>query len=127
MGITMCAAHSTTLAQAQGLFVTSTGLQRPRARSLNSGSINCMHACMACPLTWRCPVLYDRGASRGRQQAEEGHAWVGASVRDLLGAFAMHGMQNTEDEAFQQLDYALSRGVNFVDTAEMYLPRASPR
>lgn len=27
--------------------------------------------------------------------------------------------QNTEEEAFEQLDYALSRGLNFIDTAEM--------
>jgi aryl-alcohol dehydrogenase-like predicted oxidoreductase len=30
------------------------------------------------------------------------------------------GEQNTEAEAHAQLDYALERGVNFVDTAEMY-------
>ncbi|MFM2485871.1 NADP(H)-dependent aldo-keto reductase [Celerinatantimonas yamalensis] len=30
------------------------------------------------------------------------------------------GKQNSEDEAHQQLDYALSRGINFIDTAEMY-------
>lgn len=30
------------------------------------------------------------------------------------------GEQNTEAEAHQQLDYAFSRGVNFLDTAEMY-------
>ncbi len=30
------------------------------------------------------------------------------------------GEQNTESEAHEQLDYALSCGVNFVDTAEMY-------
>lgn len=30
------------------------------------------------------------------------------------------GMQNTEAEAHQQLDYAISRGINFIDTAEMY-------
>jgi aryl-alcohol dehydrogenase-like predicted oxidoreductase len=30
------------------------------------------------------------------------------------------GQQNTEAEAHAQLDYALSRGVNFIDTAEMY-------
>ncbi len=30
------------------------------------------------------------------------------------------GEQNTEKEAFEQLDYAMERGVNFVDTAEMY-------
>lgn len=30
------------------------------------------------------------------------------------------GYQNTETEAREQLDYALSRGVNFIDTAEVY-------
>ena len=29
------------------------------------------------------------------------------------------GEQNTEQEAFQQLDFALDHGVNFIDTAEM--------
>jgi len=30
------------------------------------------------------------------------------------------GEQNSESEAHQQLDYAVARGVNFIDTAEMY-------
>lgn len=30
------------------------------------------------------------------------------------------GEQNTEAEAHQQLNYAISRGINFIDTAEMY-------
>lgn len=30
------------------------------------------------------------------------------------------GQQNTEAEAHEQLDYALDRGINFIDTAEMY-------
>jgi aryl-alcohol dehydrogenase-like predicted oxidoreductase len=30
------------------------------------------------------------------------------------------GQQNTESDAHSQLDYALERGINFVDTAEMY-------
>ena len=30
------------------------------------------------------------------------------------------GEQNTEAEAFEQMDYALTQGVNFFDTAEMY-------
>jgi hypothetical protein len=30
------------------------------------------------------------------------------------------GEQNTEVQAHEQLDYAISRGINFVDTAEMY-------
>ncbi len=31
-----------------------------------------------------------------------------------------YGEQNSESEAHEQLDYALSNGVNFIDTAEMY-------
>ncbi len=31
-----------------------------------------------------------------------------------------YGHQNTEAEAHEQLDYALERGVNFIDTAELY-------
>ncbi|MFW2372673.1 MAG: NADP(H)-dependent aldo-keto reductase [Gammaproteobacteria bacterium] len=30
------------------------------------------------------------------------------------------GEQNSEQDAFQQLDYAVSKGVNFIDTAELY-------
>ena len=30
------------------------------------------------------------------------------------------GRQNTEKDGHEQLDYALERGVNFIDTAEMY-------
>lgn len=30
------------------------------------------------------------------------------------------GEQNTKQEAFEQLDYAVERGINFIDTAEMY-------
>ena len=30
------------------------------------------------------------------------------------------GEQNTQDEAFQQLDYAVGEGINFIDTAELY-------
>jgi len=30
------------------------------------------------------------------------------------------GFQNTQDEGFEQMDYALEHGVNFFDTAEMY-------
>ncbi len=30
------------------------------------------------------------------------------------------GEQNSESEAHEQLDYAVSRGINFIDTAEMY-------
>ncbi|WP_299375797.1 NADP(H)-dependent aldo-keto reductase [uncultured Kiloniella sp.] len=30
------------------------------------------------------------------------------------------GEQNTQDEAFEQMDYALGKGINFFDTAEIY-------
>ena len=30
------------------------------------------------------------------------------------------GFQNTQDEAFEQMDFALEQGINFFDTAEMY-------
>ena len=30
------------------------------------------------------------------------------------------GNQNTQEEAFEQMDYALEKGVNFIDTAELY-------
>src|SRR3546814_12438660 len=30
------------------------------------------------------------------------------------------GEQNSDAEAFEQLDYAIDQGVNFIDTAEMY-------
>ena len=37
------------------------------------------------------------------------------------------GEQNSEADAHSQLDYALERGVNFIDTAEMYpvMPNAA--
>ena len=45
--------------------------------------------------------------------------------RICLGTMTF-GEQNTQDQAHAQLDYALERGVNFIDTAEMYpvMPRA---
>lgn len=36
------------------------------------------------------------------------------------------GQQNTEAEGHQQIDYALDRGINFIDTAEMYSVPAKP-
>lgn len=36
------------------------------------------------------------------------------------------GQQNTEAEGHQQMDYAVSRGINFIDTAEMYSVPAKP-
>lgn len=39
----------------------------------------------------------------------------------LIGLGTMTwGCQNTQDEGFEQMDYALSQGINFFDTAEMY-------
>ena len=35
------------------------------------------------------------------------------------------GTQNTKEEAFEQMDYALENGVNFFDTAELYPVPAS--
>jgi aryl-alcohol dehydrogenase-like predicted oxidoreductase len=40
-------------------------------------------------------------------------------TRVCLGTMTF-GEQNTESEAHSQLDYALERGINFIDTAEMY-------
>jgi aryl-alcohol dehydrogenase-like predicted oxidoreductase len=40
-------------------------------------------------------------------------------TRVCLGTMTF-GEQNTESDAHSQLDYALERGINFVDTAEMY-------
>lgn len=37
------------------------------------------------------------------------------------------GQQNTQQQAFEQLDYALERGVNFWDTAEMYAVPPTPQ
>ena len=31
-----------------------------------------------------------------------------------------YGDQNTQEQAFEQLDYATAQGINFIDTAEMY-------
>ncbi|MCW8900941.1 MAG: aldo/keto reductase [Gammaproteobacteria bacterium] len=39
----------------------------------------------------------------------------------LIGLGTMTwGFQNTQDEGFEQMDYALEHGINFFDTAEMY-------
>ncbi|MDX6745324.1 aldo/keto reductase [Polaribacter sp. PL03] len=36
------------------------------------------------------------------------------------------GKQNTQEEGFEQMDYALEQGVNFFDTAELYSVPATP-
>ncbi|ORE85252.1 aldo/keto reductase [Oceanococcus atlanticus] len=39
----------------------------------------------------------------------------------LIGLGTMTwGEQNTQDQAFEQLDYAIDQGINFIDAAEMY-------
>jgi aryl-alcohol dehydrogenase-like predicted oxidoreductase len=42
------------------------------------------------------------------------------AVTDICLGTMTFGEQNTEAQGHEQLDYALSRGVNFIDTAEMY-------
>ncbi|MCW9079287.1 MAG: aldo/keto reductase, partial [Gammaproteobacteria bacterium] len=51
---------------------------------------------------------------------------TGLNVSALCLGTMTFGEQNSEREAFEQLDMALDSGVNFVDTAEMYAipPRA---
>ena len=49
-------------------------------------------------------------------------------VPDVCLGTMTWGVQNTEAEAHEQLDYAIKqRGVNFIDTAEMYpVPMSDP-
>jgi aryl-alcohol dehydrogenase-like predicted oxidoreductase len=47
------------------------------------------------------------------------------SVSEICLGTMTWGVQNSEAEAFQQMDYALEQGVNFFDTAEMYPVRQS--
>ena len=42
------------------------------------------------------------------------------SVSEICLGTMTWGEQNSEREAHEQLDYAVSRGVNFIDAAEMY-------
>ncbi len=41
-------------------------------------------------------------------------------VSELCLGTMTFGEQNTQEEAFEQLDFALENGINFIDTAEMY-------
>lgn len=41
-------------------------------------------------------------------------------VSEICLGTMTYGQQNTIEEAHQQLDYAISQGINFIDTAEMY-------
>jgi aryl-alcohol dehydrogenase-like predicted oxidoreductase len=45
---------------------------------------------------------------------------TGLSVSRVCLGTMTFGQQNTEADAHSQLDYALERGINFIDTAEMY-------
>ncbi len=42
------------------------------------------------------------------------------SVSSLCLGTMTWGVQNTKEEAFEQMDHALAQGINFFDTAEMY-------
>ena len=44
---------------------------------------------------------------------------TGIEVSAICLGTMTFGKQNTENEAFAQLDMARERGVNFIDTAEM--------
>ncbi|MGB0959610.1 MAG: aldo/keto reductase [Halocynthiibacter sp.] len=44
----------------------------------------------------------------------------GLSVSELCLGSMTWGSQNTQNDAFEQIDHALANGVNFIDTAEMY-------
>lgn len=45
---------------------------------------------------------------------------TGLKVSAICLGTMTYGEQNSEAEAHEQLDYAVSRGINFIDTAEMY-------
>ncbi len=44
---------------------------------------------------------------------------TGILVPEICLGTMTFGEQNTQAEAFEQLDYALAQGINFWDTAEM--------
>ena len=45
---------------------------------------------------------------------------TGISVSEICLGTMTWGTQNSEAEAFEQMDYAVTQGVNFFDTAELY-------
>jgi len=47
-------------------------------------------------------------------------------ISDVCLGSMTWGTQNTQEQASQQIDYALSQGINFIDTAEMYSVPPSP-
>ena len=49
-----------------------------------------------------------------------------ASVSRICLGSMTWGQQNSQEDANQQIEYALSQGINFIDTAEMYAVPPSP-
>ena len=45
---------------------------------------------------------------------------TGLKVSTICLGTMTWGEQNTQDEGFEQMDYALDQGINFFDTAELY-------
>jgi aryl-alcohol dehydrogenase-like predicted oxidoreductase len=45
---------------------------------------------------------------------------TGIRVSEICLGTMTWGSQNSEEEAFEQMDYALDQGTNFIDTAELY-------
>jgi iron complex transport system ATP-binding protein len=70
------------------------------------------------PVRPRSSLRRDRDRRRTMQTARLGTSDLVVS-RYCLGTMTW-GTQNTEAEAHAQIDYALDRGINFLDTAEMY-------
>ncbi len=52
---------------------------------------------------------------------------TGIDVSSVCLGTMTWGQQNSESEAHEQLDYAVSRGINFIDAAEMYPVPADPK
>jgi aryl-alcohol dehydrogenase-like predicted oxidoreductase len=52
---------------------------------------------------------------------------TGLTVSTICLGTMTYGEQNTEADAFAQMDYALEHGVNFLDTAELYAPKLKRR
>ena len=53
-----------------------------------------------------------------------GHS--GITVSEICLGTMTWGTQNTESDAFEQLDYAIGKGINFIDTAELYATPPTP-
>lgn len=56
-----------------------------------------------------------------------GNDQSGLVVSEACLGTMTYGVQNNQEEAFEQLEYARSQGVNFIDTAELYpVPLTAP-